>query len=101
VEHSRDHAHLMGQIAGIIAVISAVIEALPPTARKRLERHMHSQFESLLAAMQKAGASEAGTEFEGAKWVRDLYLQQIAATPGKSKSLKASLPADDTVDFQL
>ena len=101
MEYSRDHAHLMGQIAGIIAVISAVIEALPPTARKRLERQMHSQFESLLAAMHRTGASEAGTEFEGAKWIRDLYLKKIAAAPGKPKSLKASLPSDGAVDIQL
>jgi hypothetical protein len=91
----------MGQIAGIIAVISAVIEALPPTARNRFERQVHRQFESLLAAMHRTGASEAGTEFEGAKWIRDLCLKQIAAAPSKPKSLKASLSSAEAVDVQL
>jgi hypothetical protein len=101
MNYERDEANLMGQVAGIIAVMSAVVEALPPTTRNRLLQQLHTRFESLLAAMRATGATEGESGREGAEWVRDLFLQQIAKAGKKPKGRKAPLPAENAVDVQL
>jgi hypothetical protein len=99
--HERDEANLMGQVAGIIAVMLAVVQALPPSTRKRLPHQLHTQFESLIAAMCKTGAAEAVPAREGAEWVRDLFLRQIANANKNSKNRETSRPAADILDMQL
>ena len=97
----REEANLMGQVAGIIAVMSAVVQALPPTTRKRLQQQLRAQFESLIAAMRATGAAEAEAGRVGAEWVRDLFLRQIAEANKKSKTRGTVAPQSDAVDIQL
>ena len=101
MNHERDEANLMGQVAGIIAVMSAVVQALPPSTRKRLSQQLHTQFESLIAAMRTTGTSDAEAGREGAEWVRDLFLRQIAQANKMPKDRETSSPAGDVLDIQL
>ena len=101
MNNERDEANLMGQVAGIIAVMSAIVQALPPSTRKRLQQQLHVQFESLTAAMCTTGAAEAGPAREGAEWIRDLVLKQIAKANKKPKNRETSSLAGDAVDIQL
>ena len=105
--HESDEANLMGQVAGIIAVMLAIVQALPPTTRKRLPQHLHAEFASLIAAMCAGPAATEGGR-EGAEWVRDLFLRQIDKVPGKAKAPRKSTardeparPAEDVLDIQL
>jgi hypothetical protein len=107
MEHRHDEAFLAGQVASMIAVMSALVEALPAATRKRLVQKLHPQFESLIAAMRTTGAGDAQTERKGAEWVRDLFLSQIEKA-GKSakatktaKTAKTAPAAADSVDIQL
>ena len=56
--NERDEANLIGQCAGIIAAMLAVVEALPASTRKRLQQQLHTQFESLMAAICATGKTE-------------------------------------------
>ncbi len=90
----REELKLIGQFAGIVAVMSAVVKALPPSTRKRLLRQTHAEFESLLAAMS-ASASESQTAREGAEWIRALFVKRIVQADAKSKSSRTpKRPAD-------
>ena len=91
----RDEPHLMGQTAGILAIMSALVKTLPPSTRKRLLRQTHAEFESLLKAMSTASGSEAQPEREGVEWMRDFFLKQIAAADSKQKSGKVPKKAED------
>ena len=101
MSHEHDEASLMGQVAGIIAVMSAIVHSLPPSTRKRLTQQLHTQFEALLTAMRATGTPEGASGREGAEWVRDLFLKQISKASNKPKGRKASAPAADAVDIQL
>ncbi len=101
MDDERDEANLMGQVAGIIAVMSAVVQALPPSTRKRLPQQLHTQFDSLLAAMSATGAHEARAGREGAEWVRDLFLKQLAKANKKSKDPAVSPPPAGALDIQF
>ena len=101
MNQERDEANLMGQVAGMIAAMSAIIQALPASTRKRLSQQLHAQFESLLAAMRTTGATEAQAGREGAEWVRDLFLRQIAEANKKPKDRGAPTPAKDVLDIQF
>jgi hypothetical protein len=101
MDHERDEANLMGQVAGIVAVMLAVVQALPPSTRKRVLQQLHSQFESLIAAMGTTGGTEAKLGREGAEWVRDLFLRQIAKPNRKPKNREISCSAGETLDIQL
>jgi hypothetical protein len=113
MDDERDVPHLMGQTAGLIAMMSALVKALPPTARKRLLRQTHAEFESLLATISTTSASEAQSEREGVEWMRDLFLKRIAEADSKQKSRKVLKTAGDAgqpakkqpsstdVDFEL
>ena len=99
--HAHDEAFLMGQAAGIIAVMSALVQALPAATRKRVLRNLRPRFEALIAAMRTTGATEAQIERKGAEWVRDLFLSEIAKADQKSKGEKSSSPSVDALDIQL
>jgi hypothetical protein len=101
MDNERDEANLMGQVAGIIAVMSAVVQSLPPSTRKRLAQQLHPQFESLMEAMCTMGPAEAEPAREGAEWVRDLFLRQIAKANKKRKDRETSCPAGDALDIKL
>src|SRR5688572_16606474 len=89
----REELKLIGQFAGIVAVMSAVIKALPPSTRKRLLRQTQAEFESLLAAM--SASAESQTAREGAEWIRDLFVKRIVQADAKSKSSRTpKRPAD-------
>ena len=91
----RDESHLVGQTAGLIAMMSALVKTLSPAARKRLLRHTQAEFDSLLAAMSTASASDAQTEREGVEWMRDQFLKRIAEAEPKQKSRKGLKTAED------
>ena len=101
MEHQHDEAFLAGQVASMIAVMSALLEALPAATRKRLLQELHPRFESLLAAMRTTGATDAQTERKGAEWARDLFLRQLQTAGKKSKPRKTAPGAADAVDIQL
>ena len=101
MDRERDEANLMGQFAGMIAVMSAMVQALPPSARKRMQQHLHVQFDTLIAAMCKTGETEARAGREGAEWIRDLFLKEIAKANKKPKDREPSPSAGDAVDIQL
>jgi len=99
----RDEANLMGQIAGMIAVMTAVVQALPPTTRRRLPAQLGVQFDALLTAMRTTAPDDVESGIEGAEWVRDLFLNQIEKSlPGKvAKTQKPAPPASGEVDIQF
>jgi hypothetical protein len=101
MDNYRDEANWMGQVAGMIAVMSAVVQSLPPSTRKRLVQQLRPQFESLMEAMCTTGSAEAEPAREAAEWVRDLFLKQIARAEKKPRNCEASSPARDTLDIQL
>jgi hypothetical protein len=96
----RDEATLMGQVAGIIAVMLALVRALPPTARKRMQQQLHSQFESLIAAMSATEAQGVRAGREGAVWMRELFLKQIAEADKKPAS-GGKTPVRKELDIQF
>ena len=101
MEHERDEAFLMGQAAGIIAVMSALVQASPPSTRKRMLEKLRPQFESLFAAMRATGTTEAQTERKGAEWVRDLFLSQITQGDKNPKVQQSATPPVDALDIEF
>lgn len=117
MEEEIDKPDLVGQVAGIIAMLSALVKTLPPAARKRLLRQMQIEFESLLTAMSATGASPVQTERESVEWMRDLFLKRIEqadAKPVRRRTRQASgdaasgqapdasrQPVKKNVDFEL
>jgi hypothetical protein len=51
--------------------------------------------------MCTTGATDAQAGCEGAEWVRDLFLRQLAEAGKKPKDRKTSSPAADGLDFPL
>ena len=93
VEES-DERSLMGQVAGIIAMMSALVKTLPPTTRRRLQGQIHAEFESLLSAMSTTGGPDVLAERSSVEWMRDLFLKRIEElapkqTAGRSRQGKA------------
>jgi len=76
VEESAEPS-LIGQVAGIIAMISALVKTLPPATRVRLQRQIHAEFESLLSAMSATSGEDAQAERNSVEWMRDLFLKKI------------------------
>ena len=101
MEHGRDEALLMGQAAGLIAVMSALVQASPPSTRKRKLEKLRPQFESLITAMHTTGVTESMTEQKGAEWIRNLFLAQIAKAEKTSKVHKFSSPAMNALDMEI
>ncbi|MEO7728765.1 MAG: hypothetical protein ABIS45_16055 [Burkholderiales bacterium] len=101
MEHQHDEAFLMGQIASMIAVMSALVQALPATTRKRLLQQLRPQFESLIAGMHTTGITDVQTERKGAEWVRDFFFRQIEKADQSPKTRKALPAAPDSVDILL
>jgi hypothetical protein len=99
--NERDYEYSMGQVAGMIAVMSAIVQALPPSTRKRMQKLMHAQFESLIEAMCTTGSAEALPAREGAEWVRDLFLKHLAKAENKPQDGDTPSPASKRLDFQL
>jgi hypothetical protein len=109
VSKGSDESDLSAQVAGIVAMISALIKSLPAANRKRLLRHIVAEYDALSAAMSSAGASQA--DRDGAQWMRDLFLKRIAALDSKPVHRKRSKPAQNSpavttrprkpVDFEL
>jgi len=95
MDDKRDELHLTGQIAGVIAIMSALVKSLPPSTRTRLLRQTHAEFESLLAAMPATSASQAQHDREGIEWMRDLFLKRIAEADSKQKNRKVPKAAQD------
>src|SRR4051812_19685761 len=95
-----DEAFLMGQAAGIVAVMSALVQASPLSTRKRMLLKLGPQFESLISAMRTTGLTEAHTERKGAEWVRDLFLRQVGAA-NKPNSDRSLSPAREAVDIEF
>jgi len=105
MKETGDESNLAAHVAGIMAMISALIKSLPAANRKRLSRQLEAEFEALLAAMS-SGASHA--EREGVQWMRDLFLRRIAEADSKPVTAKRSkAPRGDAkppakgVDFEL
>jgi hypothetical protein len=96
-----DEAFLVGQVASLIAVMSALVQALPPATRKRLLLQLTPQFESLIAAMRATEAPGVQTERKGAEWVRDLFLSQIANAEKTPRTRKKSPAPADVLDITL
>ncbi len=101
MNQQHDEAFLMGQVASLIAVMSAMVQALPSATRKRMLQQLKPQFETLIAAMRTTEASDAQTERRGAEWVRDLFLSRIENAEKMPRSRKKSSTAVDTLDIQL
>ena len=102
----RDKLDVLGQMAGIIAMISALVKTLPPSTRKRLLRNTQAEFESLLAAMSTGSASGAYVERESVEWMRDLFLKRIDQADSKQSSRRVSKAAANAkpstnIDFEL
>ena len=95
MHEERDEPNLMGQFAGIIAMMSALVKTLPPSTRKRLLQQTRAEFESLLAAMSTTSTPEAQTERKGAEWIRDLFLKRIVQADTKSRNSKSPNAAAD------
>lgn len=100
MNQQHDEAFLMGQVASLIAIMSALVQALPAATRKRVQQNLTPQFDSLIAAMRTTGQSDLQTERKGAEWVRNLFLSQIAKAEKAPKSRKKPSAAA-AVDFQL
>ena len=117
MEDQCDEANMLGQMAGIIAMLSALVKVLPSSTRRRLLDQTQVEFESLLAAMSAAGPSQVQMERESVEWMRDLFLrnvQQADAKPARRRIRKASggaapgkgpdaaqRPASTNVDLEL
>ena len=101
MKHEHDEAFMMGQVASLIAVVSALVHALPVATRKRLVKQITPQFEALIAAMRSSGETALQTERKGAEWVRDLFLSQIAKADKTSKPRKSPSVASKEYDIQL
>ena len=117
MEEGSDEPNLLGQMAGIIAMMSALIKVLPPSRRKRLLHQTQVEFESLLATMSSDSTSEAQVDRESVDWIRDLFLRRIEQAEAKPtrrrtrKAPRAPAPGEDTdtvqrpasknVDFEL
>ena len=99
--NEKDEANLMGQVAGMIAAVSALIDALPPTTCRRLQRQLDARFTSLLEGMRSSGAGEGTAEREGAQWVRELFLRQLADAKTKAKQQKAASRQQGGFDIEL
>jgi len=97
----RDEAFLVGQAAGIIAVMSALVQAQPATTRKRMLQKLRPLFDSLTAAMRSSGATEAQIERKGAEWVRDLFISQIAEADKKTKTRASPAPPPGALDIEF
>ena len=95
MDDERNEPHLVGQTAGLIAMMSALVKTLPPSTRKRLLRQTHAEFDSLLAVMSKTSASQSQTEREGVEWMRDLFLKRIAEADSKQTGRKGRKKAED------
>jgi hypothetical protein len=74
---SDREANLLGQITGIVGVLSAVINALPPSARKQLPGRLHASFEPLIAKMLADTGADADAAREGAEMVRNTFLAAL------------------------
>ena len=92
-----DQPELMGQVAGIIAMMSAIVKTLPPTARGRLERHIHAEFESLLAAMAATSEPDARCDLQRVEWMRDLFLKRIEESKSRKPHRRISGRKADSV----
>jgi hypothetical protein len=99
--NERDYENLMGQVAGMIAAMSAIVQALPASTRTRVQKQMHAQFESLIEAMSTTGSAAEWPAREGAEWVRDLFLKQLAKAEKKPKNRETPPPAGNGLDIQL
>jgi hypothetical protein len=95
MHEERDEPNLMGQIAGMIAIMSAMVKSLPPSTRKKLLNQAHAEFESLLAAMSTTSGSGAQTERECVEWMRDHFLKQIAQANPKQKRRRGRAAAEE------
>ena len=101
MDQHHDEAFLAGQVASLIAVMSALVQALPSAMRSRFLQQLTPQFESLIAAMRTTGESDAQTERKGAEWVRNLFLSQIAKAEKKTPRSKVPTPAIKALEIQL
>ena len=77
MEKERDEPHVLGQVAGIIAMMSALVRTLPPSTRKRLLNQVQVEFDALLTSMSATDASQVRAERESVEWMRDLFLKKI------------------------
>jgi len=114
MEKERDEPHVLGQVAGIIAMMSALVRTLPPSTRKRLLNQVQVEFDALLTSMSATDASQVRAERESVEWMRDLFLRRIAqadSKPARPRGRKAPVaaasgkdlrqPASANVDFEL
>lgn len=101
MNEQHDEAFLMGQVASLIAVMSAMVQALPSATRKRLLQQLIPQFESLIAAMHTTGQSDLQTERKGAEWARDLFLSRIAMAEKIPRARKKSSARLEAIDIEL
>ena len=72
------NAFSLGQTAGIVAVLSAVIRALPSPARSQLPEQINASFEPLIAGLLADAGADADAGREGAEMVRDIFLAELA-----------------------
>jgi len=72
-----DEPRWMGQLAGVIAMMSALVKALPRQTRDRLQRQIHTEFESLLSAMSATSGPDVHVDRSSVEWMRDLFLKRI------------------------
>ena len=77
MHEESDSPALTGQVAGIIAMLSAILKTLPPTTRRRLQPQVHAEFESLLTAISTTDGPQAQAERNSVEWIRDLFLNRL------------------------
>jgi hypothetical protein len=82
----KDEAHIRGQLAGLIAVMSAFADGLLAATRDRELRQMEPQFEAPLKAIGGTRDHHTDAEREAAQWIRDLFTKKLQATKKASKS---------------
>jgi hypothetical protein len=66
-----------------------------------MQKQMHAQFESLIEAISTTGSTAEWPAREGAEWVRDLFLKQLAKAEKKPTNHETPAPAESGLDFQL
>ena len=71
----------LGQVTGIVGVLSAVVDVLPRSARQRLPARLHASFEPLIAVMLTDSGARADVAREGAEMVRDAFLAGLSRQP--------------------
>lgn len=77
--HERANFDMLGQITGLVAVLSAMIDTMPRDTLIAFRKGLDKEFEPLLAMMLADPASDADPSREGVEAVREAFLEKVDA----------------------